>query len=323
MTKKEIDISKNVVVLLGEDLLTERESERWITQLLPSGKTNTNFVTFDAAEDDGNSIANEAATISMFCPKKVLVVRGIERGTGDLFRELIATTKAGNPSVNLILLGTGYPSKGSDKKDVDAFKRVLKKYGYSHTFTKKGFSGQRFLQELADEQDIKIHPRAIAQLVRDCASPSILQNELEKLACFVDVDSQIMPKHVSQLCEVTADGDIWELTGTIISRDMNSSLAILHRLLREEVSPHYLLRMISWQVRHLTTLQEHLDRRQSLGTYWQRSHSRDQAIALLKKNPTRAHLILPRLLEVNRAFNSSKAGAEHHIHSLVLSLCID
>ena len=122
MAKKEIDISKNVIVLLGEDLLTEREADQWIAELLPEGKTNTNFVTFDAAEDDGDAIVNEAATISMFCPKKVLLVRGIERGTGDIFRKLIVTTKARNPSVSLILLGTGYPSKASDKKNVDAFK---------------------------------------------------------------------------------------------------------------------------------------------------------------------------------------------------------
>lgn len=323
MPKKEIDISKRVVVLLGEELLTEREAARWITKLLPAGRNNTNFVSFDAAEDDGNAIVNEAATISMFCSQKVLLVRGIERGNGSLFRSLIPIVKAENPSVTLIMIGTSYPAKAAEKKDVEAFKRALKKTGYSHSFTKKEFNGRRFLQELADEQEIKIHPQAIEQLIRDCASPSILQNELEKLACFVEPAEKIMPAHVTQLCAVTAEGDIWSLTGAIIRRDVNGALTILHRLLRDEIAPHYLLRMISWQVRHLTTLQEHIERRASLGKYWQRSRSRDQSIALLKRYPTRANRILPKLLEINRSFNSTKAGAELHIHSLVLSLCTD
>jgi len=323
MAKKEINIEKNVVVLLGEELLVEREAERWVKKLLPNGKNNTNFVTFDAAEDDGNAIVNEAATISMFCPQKVLLVRGIERGEGSFFRNLLPVLKAENTSVTLILLGTGYPTKAAEKKDVEAFKRALKKTGYSHIFTKKEFNGRRFLQELADEQEIKIHPRAIEQLILDCGSPSILQNELEKLACFVDIGEMITPKHVRQICEVTAEGEIWSLTGAIVRRDSDEALTILHRLLREDASPHYLLQMISWQVRNLTTLQEHLDYKSALGKYWQNSRSRDQSIALLRKYPTRANKILPKLLQINRSFNSTKAGPEHYIHSLVLSLCAE
>lgn len=323
MAKKEIDINENVVVLLGEELLTERESDRWIKKLLPDGKNNTNLVIFDAAEDDEISIANEAATISMFCTKKVLLVRGIERAVGSFFRGLIPIVKAGNSSVTLILVGAKYPSKAADKKDVAAFKRALKTNGYSHTFTKKEFNGRRFLQELADEQDIKIHPKAIEQLILDCGSPSILQNELEKLACFIEAGEQIMPKHVTQLCEITAEGEVWSLTGAIVRRDANKALAILHRLLKDGAAPHYLLGTISWQVRNLTVLQEHIERKTTLGKYWQYSRSRDQSIALLRKHPTRANRILPKILQINRSFNSSKAGAEHHIHSLVISLCLE
>ena len=58
MAKKEIDTSKNVVVLLGEELVTQREADRWIKKLLPNGKNSTNFVAFDAAEDDENACRN-------------------------------------------------------------------------------------------------------------------------------------------------------------------------------------------------------------------------------------------------------------------------
>lgn len=321
MSKQKIDAKHHIVVLLGEGSLVEREAQLWINKLLPNGKNASNFVSFDASEDNLEAIVNEAQTVSMFATKKTILLRGLDRITGSFFKDIISFVKNGNPSVTLLITGTGWPSKGIIKKELDAFKRALKKSGYSYTFTKKSFQPVRFVQELAAELGISIHYQAIQQLARDCGSPSILENEIHKLACFADEDTEITTKDVSLLCEITAEAEIWGLTGAIVKNNINDALASLHRLLKDEVSPHQIFGMVAWQIRQLTVLQDHLDKRHPIGKYWQRSRDRDAAISMLRAHPLQANIVLPKLLAANRAFNSSKAGAEEHIHWLILSLC--
>lgn len=319
MKHSDIDLNHHVVVLLGEELLVKRDLERWIKAILPEGRDQTNFMTYDMPEDDPQQISDEAMMVSLFSSTKVIVVHGIERANMNLFEELLPVAKNPSSAVYVFLIGSEYP-KGTA---VTNFKKALKKTGLEHKFLKKDFDGFQFVRQRAQELNASIEADAIGQLVADCGSPSILENELLKLVAFVEDGKSITIADVSEICEVTSEMDRWELTNAIIQRDVRKALSCLHRMFKEEQEPHAIFGMVAYQVRQLTILQEHLSQGTTLGNTWKYAPTRNSVMKVLKQHPIHASKVLKQMLWANRCFNSSKADAKNHLHALIISLCLE
>ena len=312
----------HTVVLLGETLLVKKSIDKWIQAWLPEGSDDSNLLVYDALEDDPQEIASELFSFSMFASTKVILVRGLERCSGSFFEPLLPFLDNPTESSFLLLTGNAYPKDGASKA-LAKWKRDLKKSGVTETFTLKDFDPIAFVRERATELNVKIQQEAILQLVRDTGSPSILENELLKLAAYVPDGKSITSEDVSKLCEVSSEGDVWALTNALVARDVSAALQSLHRMLKEQQPAHKIFGMIMTKVRDLSILQQHISQNTPLEGTWRHSHSREVATALLKKHPVQIGNLFQKMVKTNRHFNSSKADAEEHLHALILSLCTD
>ena len=315
-----VDLSKHCVVLLGDPMLVHRSIEQWIQAILPDGRDGTNYLVYDALEDDPLNIASEASLTSMFASTKVIVVRGLERASNRFLEPFIDFINSPIESTYLIISGESYPKTG-DKKSLNKWKRLLKKNGLSITLKKKDFDAASFVRQRAQELGISINQGAVLQLVRDAANPSILENELRKLSDFVEEGTSITEADVSAICEVSSEIEVWDLTNALITRDTSRALQCLHRLFKEEKDPHWIFGTVMWKVRDLTILQQNISQGASLGKSWRHPRTRSQATQLLKQHPIQIGRVLQYLLATNRAFNSKKADAREHLHSLIITLC--
>ncbi len=315
-----VDPSIQTVVLTGESLLVKQSIDAWIKAWLPNGDDGTNLLVYDALEDDPHEIASELFLTSMFSSDKVLLVRGIERSRGSFFEPLIPFLENPVSGSHLLIAGEAYP-KDAANKAMKKWKRLLKKNGLHQKFALKDFNGARFVKQRAKELNISIHEGAVLQLVRDTGSPSILENELMKLASFVEDGKSITEADVTKVCEISSEIDIWALTNALVARDVDKALQSLHRMLKEQNPPHKIFGLVMSKVRDLSILQQHISQKTPLDGTWRHGASRNQAIALLKKNPMQIGRVLQQMVATNRHFNSSKADAEEHLHALIVSLC--
>lgn len=315
-----VDPSKHCAVVLGDPLLVQRTVDQWVTTLLPDGRDGTNYLVFDALEDDPSVIASEAELTSMFATTKVVLVRGLERSSSKFLDPFISFVENPVDTTYLILMGDEYP-KGAEKKVLAKWKRLLKKNGVSLTLKAKDFDAASFVRQRADELGIAIHAEAIHQLVRDTGNPLILENELMKLGAYVNSGQAITSADVSAVCEVSSEMEMWDLTNALIARNTASALSCLHRLLKEEKDPHWIFGTVMWKVRDLSILQQHLSQRTPLGRSWRNQRALRETTALLKQNPMQIGRVLSTLVATNRAFNSRKADAREHLHSLIITLC--
>lgn len=317
---QKIDASKQVVVLTGEALLVKKSMNAWIQAWLPQGDDGTNFLVYDALEDDPASIATELFLSSMFAPSKVLLVRGIERTKGSFFEPLIPFLENPASGSHLLLVGDAYP-KDASSKVLKKWKRLIKKHGVSETFALKDFDAVGFVKARAKELNVSIQNGAVLQLVRDTGSPSILENELLKLSCYVESGKTITEQDVAKVCEISSEIDVWALTNALVAKDVNQALQCLHRMLKEQNPPHKIFGLVMSKVRDLSILQQHISQRTPLGKSWRHRGTREQAMTLLKKYPMQIGTVLQQMVDTNRQFNSSKAPAEEHLHALIVSLC--
>ena len=315
-----LDPSIQVVVLLGESLLVKDSIDEWIKAWLPDGDDGTNFLVYDAVEDDPDDIVSELFLSSMFSSTKVLLVRGIERAKSSFFEPLVSFLENPAPDSHLLITGAAYP-KDAANKAMKKWKRIIKKQGFSQKFMLKDFNAVDFVKDRAQQLNISIQHGAILQLVRDTGSPSILENELLKLSSYVEEGQSITEKDVSQVCEISSEIDVWSLTNALVARNVDLALQCLHRMLKEQNPPHKIFALVMAKVRDLSILQQHVSQKTPLGKTWRHTGTRQQAIALLKKNPMQIGSVLQQMVATNRQFNSSKADAEEHLHALIVSLC--
>ena len=318
MTK--IDPKMQTVVLLGEPLLVKKAVSAWISAWLPHGTDETSLIVYDALEDDPTDIAAELFLTSMFASDKVLLIRGVERSTGAFFEPLLPFLQNPVSGSHLLITGTGYPKDGGNKA-FKKWKRIFSKKGYKEEFKLKDFDAVRFVKDKAQELGVSIHQAAVLQLVRDTGSPSILENELLKLASFVEEGNAITEADVSKVCEISSEIDVWALTNALVARDVDRALQCLHRMLKEQNPPHKIFALVMSKVRDLSILQQHISQRTPLGKSWRHAASREKAAALLRQNPMQIGNVLQKMVATNRHFNSSKADAEEHLHALIVSLC--
>ena len=230
-----VDPSIQTVVLLGEPLLVKQSVQNWIQAWLPHGTDETSLIVYDALEDDPAEIAAELFLTSMFASDKVLLIRGVERSNGAFFEPLLPFLENPVSGSHLLLTGEAYPKDGGNKA-FKKWKRIFSKKGHKETFALKDFDLCRVCKTKSQDH-VAIEQSAVLQLIRDTGSPSILENELLKLASYVEDGKSITEADVSKVCEISSEIDIWALTNALVARDVNQALQCLHRMLKEQNPP--------------------------------------------------------------------------------------
>ena len=146
---------------------------------------------------------------------------------------------------------------------------LFQEKGHKETFALKDFDSAGFVKRRAKELGVSIEQSAVLQLVRDTGAPSILENELLKLASYVEDGKTITEADVSKVCEISSEIDIFGHSQMrLVARDVNQALQCLHRMLKEQNPPHKIFALVMAKVRDLSILQQHISQNTPLGKSW-------------------------------------------------------
>ncbi len=116
---------------------------------------------------------------------------------------------------------------------------------------------ERWIRERAQIKGVRIAPEAVG-LLATYVGPNLrlLDQELEKLAAYVEGKGAIGRADVERLVTSLQEASIFHMVDALGSRDGRRALQLLHRLLDEGSAPLYILTMIARQFRFLLEARE-------------------------------------------------------------------
>jgi len=313
-----------VLLILGEPLAVRDKCRALVEQVLPGGGGPMTFSRYHGSDGPDEPL-NEANTISMMTPIRVVHIHSLERANTELLDALLDYVVAPNPSTVLLLSCSKLPPAAGGVNRGVRLRNALKKKNQLIVFDAQKMSAGAFLRQRSAREGVSLSPGALQQMISLIGADFLaLENELEKLICFVGDRAEIQETDVSLSCSPVAETEIWGLTDAIVNRNTNGALTTLHRLLEQGNAPHQLLAMISWQCRQLLEIQEVAIKGLPLPPSLRRLPTRKRELAsrVLRKNPLRAEQLFTELVRTNRAFNSARAGERRHIEALILRLCV-
>jgi DNA polymerase-3 subunit delta len=218
-----------------------------VDQVLPSGADGETFVRHDLSETSLVEVLEDARSLSLFAPRRVIWVsaaeaalprgRGGEEGEGGraATAELRAYVEDPTPGVVLVFDCSRYELEGEDKARVQ---RVRKFYDCIEAVVEfaplDSGEARRLAQELAQAVGLRISPAALQLVVECCAGDGLrLEAEIEKLALFACDGRMISEAEVTQLVSSAQTTTVFALVAAIARRDVQAALEALEMLVRE------------------------------------------------------------------------------------------
>ena len=297
---------------------------------LGGGLAAFNHAVYSAGAEGAEQAFAVARTLPMMGPKRVVELRQLSEARPELLRALLDYCADPCPSAVVVAWGRKWPeavrSKGSDKK-VDWGRRAenaARKVGTVLRFRSKDQDPLAFAFAEAEKLGVRLDRgagRLLVELVgRDLGR---LRLELAKMADFCgQPGARVTEEVVQEVCSVVAEAVIWDLTDAIVSGRTSAALATAHRLLEDGAPSHYLMAMVSWQLRQLLQLQSASAQGVSPKEAGIKAPPRKlQALQrVLRQRRLRPDRVFAALSAANQAMNSHRAGDRRIFEGLVLEL---
>ena len=110
----------------------------------------------------------------------------------------------------------------------------------------------RWIEERVKKEGKVISPEAALQLYqRSGGSIFLLENEINKLICFVHPQEKIDESHIAKICGESPEESIFSLTEAFRKKESKSALYILNKLLLQGKEPLLILSLLKREVRIL------------------------------------------------------------------------
>ncbi len=320
-----------IYIFVGdEDLMVKEAADRVVEQALVGGLAAFNHGAFAAGAEDASQALAIARTLPMMGPRRVVEIRHVEEARGPLLEALLDYCQKPSPTTVLVVWGRKWPEATKPQgggKAVDWGRRAenaARKVGTVQRFRSRDQDPLGFATEEARRLGVRLDggaARILVELVgRDLGR---LRQELAKAADFLDEPGgRITEEVLGEVCSLLAEAEIWDLTNAVVRRRTREALATTHRLLEEGAAPHYLLAMVSWQLRQLLQLQSAMALGVSPKDAGIKGHPRKlQALQqVLRQRRLRPERVFARLAEANQAMNSHRAGGRRIFEGLILDL---
>ena len=309
-------------LFLGSSPLVSIEKTRITESFLPEGINTSNFRSFDAFECTSEPFT-EAQNLSMFSPKKMIVVYGLDRAQPDFWKHLLHYLTQPNPSVLMLFIGdklanaSGKPRLAPQK--ISSVKKMISTVGAMRDFTKEKTTSPSLIEGYVKQQRKKIQRPAIQKILHyQGDNQSILLAELDKLCSFVGDRDTITVADVEKVCLVVAEAKYWDLTQAILEQNVDSALHILDNLLQNEEPPHKLFAIIISQFRSIFEYQDAKKNNTTPPKMFPKNRSQIDRLLAKKNLPT--YKLLRNFVHINTMFNSSKSNSILHLQQLVIKL---
>jgi len=320
-----------IYVFLGdEELLVEKAAQRVVEQALVGGLAAFNHTVFAGAADDAVQALAVARTLPMMGPRRVVELRHVQETSRQVLEALLDYCQEPSPSSVLVVWGRKWPDASKPPgggKAVDFGRRAenaAAKVGKVLRFRARDQDPHRFATEEAERLGVRLD-RGAARILVELVGRDLgrLRQELRKAADYVGEPGAVIDEAVLQdVCSLLAEAQIWDLTDAIVRGRSREALATTHRLLEDGAAPHYLLAMVSWQLRQLLQLQSAAALGMSPRDAGVRGNPRKlQALQqVLRQRRLRPERVFASLAQANEAMNSHRAGGRRVFEGLILAL---
>jgi DNA polymerase III subunit delta len=204
---------------------------------------------FDLRETPMAEVIGAAKTLPMWSKRRLVIAHGIDEVKAEQLEPLTKYVADPNPKGCLVLVG--------DKVDgrLRAFV-ALRKAGYLHEFARlrdRELSG--WIGAEAKQRGLQIDASA-AQALAEAAGPDLgrIAQALEQVALFAD--GRIRREHVEELIPESRERGVFELTRAIATGDVQLSLRLVSKMLKDREPALRIQFMLLRQLRQIWRAKE-------------------------------------------------------------------
>ena len=231
---------KACYLLNGGDKKSVETCLKAVFELVPEDFHDFNLARFSFDEGGAGRIINEAQTMPLMRPPRIVVVKNVVPNADDS-NKLAEYVKNPNEQSCLIII--------SDKADLRLkfFKALKDKGGEVSCQPPKGAELIAWLRDEFADRGHKVGQDILRLLIERCGEEAtLLANEMEKLCLYVKADEKITLELAKSLISLSPHGNIFALGEALGARDAQGATAVLLELLATE---HH-LQIMAMMVRH-------------------------------------------------------------------------
>jgi DNA polymerase-3 subunit delta len=310
-----------VYLFYGKELHLQNKAVRSIVTIVPEGQRDFNFDRFDGAEANLADVLTVARTLPFMAPKRVVLVRDLEKVRLDAEKTSLLTGYLENPSPETVLIATTVETAAArslSKKVKGLWTEVV-----FHPL--RGGSLTSGVRETAREKGVRITAEGIERLIEAAGSDlARINQELEKLSLAVGPGGEIGAPEVHTLvCGYTFQ-TAFDLVQAICDRNLRRSLTLIDRLFEAGSDTAGLMGMLAKRLRILWYLTETAPGRAGAAVppsfrlqKWQLKDFERQAAGFSRRE---IEGLLDALLRIDRLVKSSPASLRLLLERLVLNL---
>ena len=226
----------SVLVKKGLDLLK--------TQVASSGFA-VNVLEADRASAE--QVTQEFGSLSLFDSKRILIISNIDKAKEPVKKVLLEALAHPNEHVTLVLTGESLPANTKLYKLTEKAGVILS-LSNSQKAWEKEKEMQEWLFDRAQSEGKQLDSVAARSLIQQVgADASSLEQEFQKLVCYVGDRSTILPADVSAVCRSVNQKTVWQLGEAIFRLNVADAMATAKALIRDQVPLVLLLRQIRKQ----------------------------------------------------------------------------
>jgi DNA polymerase-3 subunit delta len=312
-----------VYLFTGEaELLKERAWQRLRDALVPPKAQRFNGESLLAKEAPASEVVDRLATMPMFGPKRLVMVKHAEAWLKEQQKTIQAYLTRPNPAACLVLTVAG-------KKGHEALTAAVQPVGMVVEFAQPAESElPRWLQEQAGHYRKQLSLQAATLLLERVGSElQRLESELEKLCMVVGERQRIEASDIEQTVSQQRAFSVFELLRSVGKCRADQAVSILRRLLLSGEAPLSILALLARQMRILWQVKDAVARGSSVDQIGQKLKL---STFVLKKEylPNIQLFTALELYQAHRAIQetdvalkSTGLAQESLLESLVLTLC--
>lgn len=236
-----------VYMVLGKDDFQRKQAySRLIYHLLGDKNDLMSLRVFEDDKIDIGQVISELHSLAFFSTKRVIVVHHAENMLKAATEKLLSYYENPSPSTYLVLTASSISGATSFYKKTEVVGVIL------DIPEEKPWEKEKTLKDWID-QKIASHGKKIdllanQQLLKQVGTDqAILNQEMDKLICYVGDRPQITAQDVSEICIKVNVENVWQLGEAIFRRDGATALRIAIALIQDGTPLLILLRQIRTQ----------------------------------------------------------------------------
>lgn len=238
----------NLYLILSKDSYERKKACDHLTKMLIGKGNNPDLCLhiFDGEVHSIETILTELHSIGFFAKQRVIVVHNSDKLDKNATTKLENYFKSPSPSTYLVITAPTLNRATNFYKNGEKIGVML------DVPEEKPWEKEKSLQEWihleVGTKGKKIDPKACQCLLKQLGTDqNLLENELEKLCCYVGEREEITLRDIGAICSAVNIENGWQLGEAIFRKDVSSALRISKALLSDGTNLIALLRQIRSQ----------------------------------------------------------------------------